>query len=515
MAAVDDAKHTPEVLPRGGWRRRLVWCVLTLLILGVLIAVMRWRIANYSMQSELSVIIVELDKTDPRWRIEDIEADRKIIPDPENTALVILQIDAALRANPRPEPLQLDMQIDRANDTPPDVQIDPQIQAELRKELQRVAPQVKQALSLALMKDGRFPLSISNDYIGTRTTCDGTRSVFGLLQQDLALRLRDRDVAEACLALRAMVVATRSIGDEPMAFSQLIRIAGRGMAARGLERILAQGRPTEATLAALQQVLEEEEAVPILVYAMRGARAGQHVLMNALEDGSVTSAQLSGNPSNHGSFGGLDDTFSRLTSGSALRRAHVVSLRYLNQYLDASRLPPEQFADGLTNPAQLLKDHDFPELTRVLLGIWMVGESYLRTRTAMRTAIVAVAAERFRLERSRWPKDLIELVPTYLKQVPLDPYDGNPLRLRAVEDGLLIYSIGHDRQDDGGKFDRNMPNAPNSDIVFQLWNVDERRKPAVNPDVGPPRPTEEELQIMANQEWMHQAEPPKAPEKNK
>jgi hypothetical protein len=69
--------------------------------------------------------------------------------------------------------------------------------------------------------------------------------------------------------------------------------------------------------------------------------------------------------------------------------------------------------------------------------------------------------------------------------------------MRAVADGLAIYSIGPDRVDNGGAMNRRAPNAPGNDLVFRLWNVDARRKPALNPDVGPPKPTPEDLLEMA------------------
>jgi hypothetical protein len=65
------------------------------------------------------------------------------------------------------------------------------------------------------------------------------------------------------------------------------------------------------------------------------------------------------------------------------------------------------------------------------------------------------------------------------------------LRVRALADGIVIYSLGPSRLDNGGVVNKQNPNASN--IAFQLWNVDARRRPARNPDVGPPQPTQEEL----------------------
>ena len=42
-------------------------------------------------------------------------------------------------------------------------------------------------------------------------------------------------------------------------------------------------------------------------------------------------------------------------------------------------------------------------------------------------------------------------MPRFLDAVPLDPFDGKPLRYRELGTGFVVYSIGPNRRDDGGK----------------------------------------------------------------
>jgi hypothetical protein len=82
------------------------------------------------------------------------------------------------------------------------------------------------------------------------------------------------------------------------------------------------------------------------------------------------------------------------------------------------------------------------------------GES-MRRRNAGNLMLQAdLAARLFHHEQGRWPASLDELVPSYLPVVPLDPYsDGNqPLQYRAEQDGFVLYSVGMDETDNGGKF---------------------------------------------------------------
>jgi len=49
------------------------------------------------------------------------------------------------------------------------------------------------------------------------------------------------------------------------------------------------------------------------------------------------------------------------------------------------------------------------------------------------------------------PAELAVLVPQYLNEVPIDPFDGQPIRYRRTEAGYLLYSIMEDGQDNGGR----------------------------------------------------------------
>jgi len=105
------------------------------------------------------------------------------------------------------------------------------------------------------------------------------------------------------------------------------------------------------------------------------------------------------------------------------------------------------------------------------------GESFWRHQAQIRCAVVALAIERFRIARSQWPESLDSLVPEFIVKIPMDPFDAKPLRYRRLNDGVVIYSIGPDEEDNGGKLDRGDLKKHGTDIGFRLWNVDCRRQP--------------------------------------
>jgi hypothetical protein len=65
--------------------------------------------------------------------------------------------------------------------------------------------------------------------------------------------------------------------------------------------------------------------------------------------------------------------------------------------------------------------------------------------------LVAVALELYRRRHGTWPAALDELAPRWLPQVPPDCYDGKPIKYVLAEGQPVVYSVGVDRDDDGGR----------------------------------------------------------------
>jgi hypothetical protein len=109
---------------------------------------------------------------------------------------------------------------------------------------------------------------------------------------------------------------------------------------------------------------------------------------------------------------------------------------------------------GITNVgAALFRALNIPNF-REMFGDWGLGgavQKTLRMETACRVVVTAVALKRFQLKNGELPETLNELVPEFFPSVPVDPYDGKPLRYHPNADGTyLLYSVGDDGKDDGG-----------------------------------------------------------------
>ena len=83
----------------------------------------------------------------------------------------------------------------------------------------------------------------------------------------------------------------------------------------------------------------------------------------------------------------------------------------------------------------------------------------------LRTCLAAIAVQRYHLASGKLPETLSQLVPAYLDGVPEDPFDGRPLRYKKLAEGYVVYSIGHDGKDDGGK---EVDKQSDPDVTFTL-----------------------------------------------
>ena len=112
---------------------------------------------------------------------------------------------------------------------------------------------------------------------------------------------------------------------------------------------------------------------------------------------------------------------------------------------------------------------------------YMVDAARMRCTANVNMAILAVLTEKYFLERGTYPKALVELVPKYISELPLDPFVDEPFHYGVEPDGFFLYSVGANCRDDGGKHYLTSPNHgdPNkNDVVFRIQKVRPNESPA-------------------------------------
>jgi len=116
---------------------------------------------------------------------------------------------------------------------------------------------------------------------------------------------------------------------------------------------------------------------------------------------------------------------------------------------------------------------DKRKLTRAVANLLWHGwdlrdESFFQVADEVRMerslVLVGMALAAYRAERGEYPAALSDLSPAYLKAVPPDIFTDKPLKYRRVGAGCIVYSLGSDMKDDGGKQD----NGLGPDLVVEV-----------------------------------------------
>ena len=85
-----------------------------------------------------------------------------------------------------------------------------------------------------------------------------------------------------------------------------------------------------------------------------------------------------------------------------------------------------------------------PSITR----IQGVCEMYLGRRDGLE---VGISLELYRRRQGKYPAALSELTPQLLPEIPADRITGDPVKYRLIDSQPVIYSVGAERVDHGGK----------------------------------------------------------------
>jgi hypothetical protein len=477
------------------WLKRLViGLTVTAVLLGVVTVVARY-VLLLNVRGRTEEIIARLDRDDPGWPLDEIETARKVLPDAGNSAIPLM---AAARLLPPNWPQRVATkspnspvreEADRGRVIASVLESDwkrypseEQIIA-VRAELEALAPALTEARKVVDMPEGRFAVAYAIDPLSTPLPDEqDARNSARLLMLDSILRVHDGDFDGAIASCLGILNVGRSIGDEPFAITQLLRIAAETVSVRSIEHVLAFGEPSEESLASMQGALEVEESQPMLLPALRGERAMLNDLYSRLACGELN--KLGGknlSPALHWLYTEAMHTYARGVVLEEMNGIIPIAKAPLSSQIGLARAWEPGFFKRAS--ASFMDKY-----ARLLLPPFLQSvESNVTSRTRLRTTIVAIAAERYRRKQGRWPESIEELTPWPLAQVLADPCNDEPLIWLRADDTLVIYSTGPDLGDNGGALEQDAPGQPTKsrpdkpywegkDIGIGLHDVTSRHK---------------------------------------
>ncbi len=86
-------------------------------------------------------------------------------------------------------------------------------------------------------------------------------------------------------------------------------------------------------------------------------------------------------------------------------------------------------------------------MLRNLAGLKQSREIKIARRDAV---VLAIACHRYKLAMEKWPTTMGQLEDKWLSETPLDRINGKPLHFVIKDEAPVVYSLGHDGDDDGG-----------------------------------------------------------------
>lgn len=299
----------------------------------------------------------------------------------------------------------------------------------------------------------RYPTKFSDGIGMLLPQVQQLRGAVRLLELEAEVRARRNDPHAAAEALRAILAAARSLEYEPLAVSQLVRIALDRVACGEIERLMPAIRFSEDDLAAFDldlQALDYEAGFRRSLLAERAI-------------GIWAFSSLSG-PDVKGAL-----------RWSPFRNADEAAyLMLMEQFVAASRSAQLPLRDSISQAdldvATVLRSSSaswrYPVTKLLAPAFTPFAEAACRAQARQGTTRSGIAIERYRRIHGELPQSLDQLAPDFLAEPPTDPFDGAPLRYRVDATGCKVYSIGPDGLDQDGA--SGAEGQEPLDIVFEV-----------------------------------------------
>ncbi len=442
-----------------------------------------WGWLRWQEEKELRVVLEVWDQQGA-WRWKDWLASRPNPPDAENGATLV---DRMVRLKPQ----NLDTELSDALLSSYDLWMHPQhrLHPEQVLELRNRITRCKELLVLFPDLPGKktfvWPIPVVASPFTSPMNIHDVRSLLNILQDQFKVHLHDSQIKEACEDIRNGLVLVRTMDHQLNLVGRLVQIAFVQQCCESTQRLLAQSEPEEALLMQLQAELarfDEQRSWKKALFVETGCM-NQSIV--ELQQGTYDISMLGirGN-TNTGSWWDklkerVNTYFHTRSLLSVRQHAECLQAMFIGyQQTDQSWKVQRQCWFELSHNMSS-EQINMKRLKHLMLpSIYMVLEAEMRLAAKLRTAQIALAAERFRRVENRWPTSQAELVGRFLNAVQFDPFDDQPLRMKRTDDGLVIYSIDRNNRDDQGMVFPTETVYPALDIGIKLWDVNKRRQPA-------------------------------------
>ncbi len=462
-----------RVYPWQRWRRRVIaGCLLCFVVLPLVFAAIAWR-GQAALEKEVQAIRAKGFPASPA----DLDNSRPNPPKEQNAAETYQQSFAAQeKTAPR---WQYDDLMRQVNDAPPRSPLAEALHRQMSEFLDANAEALRLLHEAVNRPASCYPLDFSKGVQMLLPHLAKLRQGVRLLQIEALVAVEDGDTRRALDAVAAAIAAGNSVRQEPILISQLVRVACHGVTLEAVSRMMSMAALSDGELVQLGKDLRAAEDPGGLTRALAGERA---LGLTAFDHPEQV---LSNIPEVQGFGPGLVSA-----AGSLIRVTGIAGsdrqryLSFMDEMVTASQRPLYEaiaLMDAMQPRLQAGRSW-IPSFTDALVpALVHTGNVFARDAANISSAETAAAIERYRLANGNAvPEKLEQLVPAFLADAPVDPFDGKPLRYRQDETGYSVYSVGENLRDDGGKPAGQDQRGRPADLVFRVAHA-----PTPSPDPKP------------------------------
>jgi hypothetical protein len=291
-------------------------------------------------------------------------------------------------------------------------------------------------------------------------------------QYKVELSLIRGDSHEAAEAITSILCLARTIENEPTLISQVVRMKFLTMGVASFERTLNLSY-SAADSSNLSSFFAQTAQAQCLARALIGERAmmAPYFRTSRQENPRIYPPKKPAGEDAVGNIRGRDWVLLKLIGYYEMDFGQFLFV--MSNVIPLASLPP---------PANLEVDRHFAKAAafskkkkRAISAL--VFSSYQGTAARetenlarLRLAVTALAIEQFRNQNGKLPGALQGLKPAIISEIPQDPFTSSELLYRQLPKGYIVYSVGPDLVDDGGKEEPASSKARNDtyDITFTV-----------------------------------------------
>ena len=305
------------------------------------------------------------------------------------------------------------------------------------------------------LPESRYPVDYTPGLITLLPHLTKLHKLEKIAGYELMLASQSGDTTDAVVAIESLVGIVHTLDEEPDIIAQLVRVRFSFFVENSLEYYLNITNLNDAQLVELASPIANADKTNLMARALIGDRAElipYFQLKPAWLRNDYVNKWVSDYPPTKYWFTGVGE------------RDLIYYLKVMDTNIAFANLPFPRNLNAINNfvgeATDKIEQHPYTSfhyehpflLSATLLpstGIILQREAEFATN--LHLTVTALAVERFRLAHGRLPENLNELVPKFLSTVPVDPFDGQALRYHRLAKGYVIYSVGADGHDDGGR----------------------------------------------------------------